>query len=53
METFEYTVKMTVQVDAFDESDAWDALQDAFGIGESFGVTVTDCEYQENRKRKK
>lgn len=52
METFEYTVKLIVTVDAFDESDAWDAVQDAFGIGDQMGVNVVDCEYKENRKKK-
>lgn len=51
METFKYQVKLTVEVEAFDESDAWDAVQDAFGIGEELGVTVTDCEYKEVHKR--
>jgi hypothetical protein len=51
MQTYEYTVKLTVQIDAWDESDAWDALQDAFGIGDQTGVTVTDCEYKEIRKK--
>lgn len=53
METFKYTVKLTVEVEAFDESDAWDAVQDAFGIGEELGVTVTACEYKEIRARKR
>lgn len=53
MNTYSYTVKMTVQVEAFDESDAWDAVQDAFGIGEDLGVTVTSCEYRENRASKR
>lgn len=53
MEKFEYTVKMTVQIEAWDESDAWEALQDAFAIGDQLGVTVTDCEYREVKKRKR
>lgn len=53
METYKYTVKLTVEVEAFDESDAWDAVQDAFGIGEELGVKVTDCEYREVRARKR
>jgi hypothetical protein len=52
MNTYEYTVKLTVKVDAFDESDAWEAVQDAFGVGEQMGVQVTDCEYKETRKRR-
>ena len=52
METFKYIVTLNVEVEAFDESDAWDAVQDAFGIGEEMGVRVTDCEYNEVRKKK-
>lgn len=47
MNSFKYEVKLVVEVEAFDESDAWEALQDNFGIGESSGVIVTDCEYRE------
>ena len=47
METFKYKVELVVEVDAFDEGDAWEAVQDNFGIGENSGVTVLDCEYKE------
>ena len=50
MDTFTYTVRLTVEVEAFDESDAWDAVQDAFGVGDNMGVTVIDCEYREKKK---
>lgn len=53
MNTFRYTVKLEVEVEAFDESDAWDAVQDAFGVGDELGVRVTDCEYKEKRARKR
>lgn len=53
MEKFNYTVKLEVEVEAFDDSDAWDALQDAFGIGETGAVYVTDCEYKEKREPRK
>lgn len=53
MEAYKYTVKLTVEVEAFDEGDAWDALQDAFGVGETGAVTVTNCEYKEVRARKR
>lgn len=49
MNKFKYQVKLTVVVEAFDESDAWEALQDAFGVGEELGVTVTNCEYREKK----
>jgi hypothetical protein len=47
MEAFRYTLKLTVEVEAFDESDAWDAVQDAFGLGENCGTRIVDCEYTE------
>ena len=46
MNKFRYKVNLVVEVEAFDEDDAWDALQDAFGVGENgSGITVTDCEW--------
>jgi hypothetical protein len=53
MNTFEYTVTLKVSVEAFDESDAWDAVQDAFGAGDQMGVNVLQCEFEENRKKGK
>jgi hypothetical protein len=50
MNTFKYEVKLVVEVEAFDDSDAWEALQDTFGIGENSGITVTDCEYRELKR---
>lgn len=50
MDKFKYQIKLVVEVEAFDESDAWEAIQDNFGIGESSGVTVTDCEYKEVKR---
>lgn len=47
MKTFKYQVTLEVEVDAFDESDAWDAVQDAFGLGENYGIRIVDCEYDE------
>lgn len=42
-----YVVTLIVEVEAFDEDDAWDALQDAFGTGENApGIVVTDCEWE-------
>lgn len=52
MNTYRYEVTLQVEVEAFEETDAWDAVQDAFGIGDQYGVTVTDCEYKESRKKK-
>lgn len=53
MEKFTYNVSLTVEVEAFDDSDAWDAIQEAFGVGETGAVTVTECEYKEKRARKR
>lgn len=53
MDTFRYKVTLVVEVEAFDESDAWDAVQDAFGIGDQTGVVVTKCDYQEVKGKKK
>lgn len=47
MDKRKYSVRLVVEVEAFDEDDAWDALQDAFGVGENGpGITVTDCEWE-------
>lgn len=53
MNKYSYRVVLAVEVEAFDESDAWDAIQEAFGVGETGAVMVTDCEYKEHRPRKK
>lgn len=53
MNTYRYKITQTVEVEAFDASDAWDAIQDEFGVGEHTGITVTDCEYKELRPKKK
>lgn len=53
METFRYQVVLNVEVEAFDDSDAWDAIQEAFGIGATGAVQVTDCEYKEKHDRKR
>lgn len=44
MDTFRYKVELTVEVESFDAGDAWEAIQDTFGIGESGSLTVTDFE---------
>ena len=40
METFEFTVILTVKVEAFDESDAKDMVLDIFGPGNDCGLEV-------------
>lgn len=52
MEKFKYKVSLMIEVEAFSEPDAWEAVQDAFGIGDNMGVTVTNCEYKEVRARR-
>lgn len=47
MKVYKYRVTMDVEVEAFDPGDAWEMLQDAFGVGENVGVNVVDCEYKE------
>ena len=46
MNTYRYKIIQTVEVEAFDESDAWDAIQDEFGVGEQMGVKVLTCEFK-------
>lgn len=53
MEKYKYNIKLTVEIEAFDESDAWDAVQDAFGVGTTGAVTVTNCEYHEVKKKRR
>lgn len=44
MKTFKYHVSIVVEVDAFDEIDAEDAVRDAFGLGEICGLNVVESE---------
>jgi hypothetical protein len=44
MNTFMISVMLQVEVEAFDESDARDAVVDCFGEGDFCGVTVKDYE---------
>ena len=53
MEKYTYKVTLTIEVEAFDESDAWDAVQDAFGVGEQTGVQVVDCNYVQTKGKKR
>lgn len=47
MKKFTYRVALTVEVEAFDEEDAWEAIQDTFGVGDQgSGLTVTDCAWE-------
>jgi hypothetical protein len=53
METFKYRVVLDVEVEAFDDSDAFDAIMDEFGVGEQPGLTVTACEVKIRRGNRK
>lgn len=44
MNKYRLTVNLIVEVDAFDETDAIEAIQDNFGVGDTSGLTVVDCE---------
>ena len=44
MRTFVYSVLMQVEVDAFDEDDASQAIQDCFGEGDACGLEVLNVE---------
>jgi hypothetical protein len=48
MKKFKYQIVALAEVEAFDESDAWEAIQDVLGTGDmGGGVTIIDCEYKE------
>ena len=47
MKTFRYLVELEVEVEAFDENDAREALEDAFGLGEDCGVTIKSVKFNE------
>ena len=53
MDKFKYKVSLVIEVEAFNESDAWEAVQDAYGLGGESGLAVIDCEYKEIRARSK
>lgn len=52
MNTYRYKIVLNVEVDAFDPSDAWDAVADEFGVGEQMGVRVINCEYKELKPKR-
>lgn len=51
MNTYRFKVTLEIEIDAFDETDAEVALEDAFGMGENLGVRITNCVYKELRAR--
>lgn len=47
MRTFKYDVSLVVEVDAFDEIDAEEAVRDAFGLGDQCGIEIVESEVGE------
>lgn len=47
MNTYTFTLEVKVEVEAYNEADAEDAVQDVFGRGEDCGITVTDLKITE------
>ena len=47
MKTFRYSVDLIVEVDAFDEIDAEEAVRDAFGLGDQCGIEIVESEVGE------
>jgi len=47
MNKYRYKVTLIVEVEAFDESDAWEAVQDNFGVDDGDDIRVVDCEYEQ------
>jgi hypothetical protein len=44
MKKFRYDVTLVVEVDAFNEIDAEEAVRDAFGLGEVCGLDIVESE---------
>lgn len=42
METYRFTVKVEVEVEAYNADDAKEIVEDVFGLGNDCGLTVTD-----------
>jgi hypothetical protein len=53
MNTYKYRVILDVEIEAFDDSDALDALYDQFSVGEQQGVNITECEVKLRRGNRK
>ena len=44
MEKFTCQVVLTVEVEAFDESEALDMVRDTLGVGDMYGVDIIEAE---------
>lgn len=47
METYEFEVTLRVSVEAFDQSDAKELVEDVFGPGSDCGIEVTNFNIKE------
>lgn len=47
MKDFRYSVNLVVEVEAFDEIDAEEAVRDAFGLGDQCGIEIVESEVGE------
>lgn len=48
MKTFKYSVNLVVEVEAFDEIDAAEAVRDTFGLGDQCGIEIVESEVGEH-----
>ncbi len=47
MDKYRYVVTLTVEVEAFSDDDAWEAINDTFGPGQTeSGIEVTEFEWE-------
>lgn len=53
MNTYIYEITLRAEVEAYSPDDAWEFVQDVFGVGDASGISVTECEYQELPPRNK
>lgn len=50
MERYRFKVTVWAEIEAFDDTDALDALRDVFATGTEGAVEVTEVEYRQLRK---
>lgn len=50
MNTYKVSVALEVEVQAFDESDALEAVSDCFGPGTSAGIDVTEYKVLDHKQ---
>lgn len=47
MRNYRYSVNLVVEVEAFDEFDAAEAVRDTFGLGDQCGIEIVESEVGE------